>query len=144
MGWPTRIDRTPRGAGGFTLLEVVVALLLLGVCLVPAANALRSAVAVPAVAAGAAHNLDCVTSLMETVMAEPYSHLLPVAKGDATYPIPLDATCPARTVTIALYGNNATGNIGPGATDEDLLYVSVALTSATDGNPYTLTTLMTR
>lgn len=138
------VHRAHRGAAGFTLLEVTIALVLLGACLIPAANALRSAVGAPAVAAGAAHRLDCVSSLMETVLAEPYSHLLPVAKGKATYPIPVDATCPTRQVTIALYGNNTTGKIGPGTTDEDLLYVSVALANASDGNLYTLTSLMAR
>ena len=135
--------RTPRAAG-FTLFEVIAAVLILGLCLVPAANALRSAVGTPAVAAGAAHNLDCVGSLMETVLAEPYSHLLPVAKGTVAYPIPPDTTCPDRTVVVALYGNDTTGQIGPGATDEDLLYVSVALSTPIDGASYTLTSLVSR
>lgn len=135
--------RTPRAAG-FTLFEVLAAVLILGLCLVPAANALRSAIGTPAVAAAAAHNLDCVGSLMETVLAEPYAHLLPVAKGTAAYPIPVDATCPDRKVVVALYGNNSTGQIGPGATDEDLLYVSVSLTNPVDGSSYPLTSLVSR
>lgn len=147
MARPHPAGPASRDATGFTLFEVLAALLLLGICLIPAANALRSAVGAPAVTASAAHNLDCVTSLMETVMAESYTRLLPVAKGTATYPADTsapDATCPARTVTIALYGNNSTGKIGPGATDEDLLYISVALTNATDGPSFALTSLMSR
>jgi prepilin-type N-terminal cleavage/methylation domain-containing protein len=134
----------PHPAAGFTLLEVIVALVLLGVCLVPAANALRSTMGAPAATASAAHNLDCVSSLMENVMAEPYNHLLPVAKGKAMYVIAPDTTCPNRQVSVSLYGNNTTGKIGPGATDEDLLYISVSLADPADGPPYTLTSLMTR
>ncbi|RYE95406.1 MAG: prepilin-type N-terminal cleavage/methylation domain-containing protein, partial [Oxalobacteraceae bacterium] len=40
----------PRRSGGFTLLEAVIAMLLLAVCLLPAASALRDAAAAPAVA----------------------------------------------------------------------------------------------
>jgi len=135
-----------RRSGGFTLLEAVIAMLLLAVCLLPAANALRDAAAAPAVAASAARNLDCVSSLMETVLAEPYNRLLSLATtGDASaYPVTPDPACPARTVRIARYGTNSTRAIGPGAPDDFLLYVSVALANPADGNPYTLATLVSR
>lgn len=138
--------RTPARAAGFTLLEALFALLLLAVCLVPAANALRGAVQAPIVTADAARKLDCVGTLMETVMAEPYARLLSLATtgGASAYPVPNDTACPARTVTIARYGNNSTGKIGPGGSGDYLLYVSVALANAADGNPYTLTTLVAR
>jgi prepilin-type N-terminal cleavage/methylation domain-containing protein len=143
MARPTPARRTPCAAG-FTLFEVLAAVLILGLCLIPAADALRGAIGAPAVAAGAAHNLDCVGSLMETVLAEPYARLLQVAKGTAAYPIPVDAGCPDRKVVVALYGNNTTGQIGAGATDEDLLYVSVSLSTPVDGASYPFTSLVSR
>jgi type II secretory pathway pseudopilin PulG len=131
---------------GFTLLEVVFALLLLGVCLIPAANALRAAVGTPGVTTLAARNLDCVSSLMEQVMAEPYVRLLgyATASGVSAYPVPTDAGCPARQVTIQRYGNDATKLIGPGGTGDYLLYISVALADPADGNPFTFRTLVAR
>ena len=135
----------PARAAGFTLVEALLALSLLAICLVPAANALRGAVQAPGASAVAAHNLDCVSTLMETVLAEPYARLLSLAtsSGTANYPSD-DPNCPARTVTIWRYGNNSTGRIGPGGTGDYLLYVSVALKNPADGNPYTLTTLVAR
>jgi hypothetical protein len=83
---------------------------------------------------------------METVLAEPYSRLLSLATntGAAAYRIPDDPGCPARQVLIARYGNDSTRKIGPGGNSDNLLYVSVALKNAADGNPYTLTTLVAR
>ena len=145
MRSPRNRHRTRR-SGGFTLLEAVIAMMLLAVCLLPAASALRDAAAAPSVAAGAARTLDCVSSLMETVLAEPYNRLLSLATtGDASaYPVAPDPTCPARTVRIARYGTNSTRAIGPGAPDDFLLYVSVALADPAAGNPYTLVTLVSR
>jgi type II secretory pathway pseudopilin PulG len=142
---PANRHRTRR-SGGFTLLEAVIAMLLLAVCLLPAANALRDAVAAPAVGATAARNLDCVSSLMETVLAEPYNRLLSLATtADASaYPVAPDPACPARTVRIARYGTNGNRRIGPGAPDDYLLYVSVGLADPADGNPFTLVTLVSR
>jgi len=138
--------RKPRRSAGFTLIEAVIALMLLAVCLLPAADALRNAVAAPDAAASAARKLDCVSSLMETVLAEPYNRLLSfaTASGASPYPIPDDAACPQRSVTIARYGKTSNRSFGFGATDDYLLYVSVALADPADGNPFTLTTLVAR
>ena len=142
---PKHPDCTPARAAGFTMVEALLAISLLAICLVPAANALRGAVQAPAVGAGAAHNLECVSTLMETVLAEPYARLqsLATSSGVANYPSD-DPNCPARSVTIWRYGNDNTGKIGAGGTSNFLLYVSVALKTPADGNPYTLTTLVAR
>jgi type II secretory pathway pseudopilin PulG len=130
---------------GFTLVEALLALMLLGACLIPASYALRDALHGASDNATAARNLDCVSNLMETVLATPYDVLYGMAStsGPANYPIPNEAGCPARQVTIQPYGNAATGTIGPG-TGPYLLYLSVSLANAADGPPYTLTTLVSR
>lgn len=133
-----------RRAAGFTLTEVVVAMVLIAACLLPAAYALRDTVRAPGEMAATARKLDCVSSLMETVLAEPYARLLSLATdaGPAAYPIPVTPGCPPRAVTIARYGVDSTQKIGPGGTGNNLLYVSVGLANAADGNPFTLTTLV--
>jgi prepilin-type N-terminal cleavage/methylation domain-containing protein len=131
---------------GFTLVEALLALALLGACLIPAAYALRDSVRAPADNVTAAHNLDCVTSLMETVLAKPYDVLYGMAKpnGAVAFPDVDDANCPQRQVTITSYGIDSSRKLGPGGTSAFLLYVSVSLKNASDGNPYTLTTLVAR
>lgn len=135
-----------RTATGFTLIEALFAMLLLGTCLIPATYALRNALRGPGDNTLAARNLDCVTSLMETVLATPFDGLLALATTNATsaYPVPNDPNCPARQVTIQRYGVDSNKKIGPGGTSNFLLYVSVGLANAADGNPYTLTTLVAR
>jgi len=143
---PKHLHSTPARTAGFTLLEALLALMLLAICLVPAASALRGAVQAPAVATASVRNLDCVSTLMETVLAESYARLLSYATSNAAsaYPVPNDPNCPARTVQIARYGNESTRRIGPGGTSDYLLMVSVGLSNAADGNPYTLSTLVAR
>jgi hypothetical protein len=143
MSSPKHLYRTRRRAAGFTLLEALLAMFLLAVCLIPAAEALRGAVQAPLANGTAARNLDCVTALMDSVMAESFGRLLAVANG-LDYPVPADPACPARTVTIARYGIESTRKIGPGGTSDHLLMVSVALADPADGNPYTLTSLVSR
>lgn len=140
------LHRRNRSAG-MTLLEAVLALLLLSICLVPAANALHAAIQGPGVAAQAARELDCVSSRMETVLAEPYTRLL-AAAGSATaassFSTSGDAACPALKVVIARYGVNSTRKIGPGGTGNYLLHVNVELAAANDGNRFALATLVTQ
>jgi hypothetical protein len=136
--------RSPVGLeSGFTLVEALVATLLLATCLIPAAYALRDAAEGPGDNAVAAHNLDCVSTLMETLVATPYNVLAGYAAVPSSYPGPNDTGCPARQVTIQFYGNEATQQIVPGNSTY-LLLVSVALDKSVAGNPFTLTTLVAR
>lgn len=132
---------------GMTLLEAVLAVLLLSICLVPAANALRSAIAAPFDSESAARDLDCVSSRMETVLAEPYLRLL-AAAGDASapsaYSTPADSDCPAIAVAITRYGNDTTGRMGPAGNGEHLLYVGARLADPGAANRFLLATLVTR
>jgi len=140
--------RTRRNASaGMTLLEAVLALLLLSVCLVPAANALRGAVAAPLDNEAAARQLDCVSSRLETVLAEPYGRLLAKA-GNLTTPSAYsslqDGACPAVSVFIARYGNEASRMPGPNGTSDHLLYVGAQLAGSGAANRFPLVTLVTR
>jgi type II secretory pathway pseudopilin PulG len=140
---PARTPSLVRQAAGFTLVEALLAMALLAACLVPAAYALRDAVRAPGDNAMAAHNLDCVGNQMETMLAMPYSSLYTLANGSGYTP-PADPNCPLLQVKLQLYGNDITKNVGPGGTSRYLVYVSVALLKPDGGNPYTLTTLVSR
>lgn len=132
---------------GLTLFEAVLALLLLAVCLVPASEALRDAVAHAPASDAAARDLDCVSSRMEIVLAEPYQRLLANAGNAGTpsgYSSDAGEGCPAVAVYIARYGNGKSGKIGPGGDSEHLLYVGAELADANAGNRLPLATLVTR
>jgi len=132
---------------GLTLFEAILALLLLAICLVPASNALRDAVAHAPDTDKAARDLDCVSSQMESVLAEPYGRLLASAGNDGTassYSTNADGDCPAVAVFIARYGNDQTGKIGAGGDSDHLLYVETRLADAGAGNRLPLATLVTR
>jgi hypothetical protein len=137
----------PRAATGMTLVEAVVALLLLSVCLVPAANALRTALAAPGNTALAGRDLDCVSARMETVLAEPYERLLAAAgslTARSSYSAAATAACPAISVFVARYGNDATVKLGTGGAGDNLLYIDVRLADTNAGNAFPLTTLVAR
>lgn len=142
---PTPFPVPRSAAAGMTLLEALLALVLLSVCLIPAANALRGAIAVPADSALAAQHLDCVSTLMENVVAEPFGDLLAAAgepDAAARYSTVAGTQCPAMTVTITRYGNDRTRKVGPGGTSDHLLRVTTSL-AAPDGR-FPLTTLVAR
>lgn len=131
---------------GLTLFEAVLALLL-AVCLVPATDALRDAVAHAPDADAAARDLDCVSSRMELVLAEPYQRLLASAGNAGTpsrYSSDAADGCPAVAVYIARYGNQKTVTIGPGGDSEHLLYVGAELADPNAGNRLPLATLVAR
>lgn len=134
-------------AAGMTLLEALLALLLLAVCLVPAANALHGAIGAPGASAQAARDLDCVGSRMEAVLAEPYPRLL-AAAGNAGTASALSsaasAACPAIEVTIARYGVDRSRKLGPDGSGEHLLHVGARLADEHAGNRFALDTLVTR
>ncbi|TWI69754.1 hypothetical protein IP91_00827 [Pseudoduganella lurida] len=129
-----------------TLLEAVFALLLLSVFLVPAADALRGAIAAPGDTATAARDLDCVSGLMETVVAEPYDRLFAAAGNIAipsSYSTIATAACPPLSVFIARYGRNANGTLGTANASDYLLYVGVRVADANAAG-FPLATLVAR
>jgi hypothetical protein len=131
---------------GLAYVEVVVAVLLVAVCIVPAANAIKNATGAPAVAALSAQSLACVKSQMESVLAEPYPKLLAAASASisvpaAAYSQGADAACPARNVYIARYNGDTPATFSQ--TDTHLLFVRVNIANATLA-PMPLTTLVSR
>jgi len=140
------VPRRGRIPNGFSLVEIVVAVMLLAVCLVPAANALRGSLAMPAIAADADTRLACVKSVMEGVMAESYVKLLAAARASTvatTYSSAQTAGCPAIAVYVTSCRPGTSSYFYPG-TDTDLLYVRVRLADAALGSAaaYTLTSLV--
>jgi Tfp pilus assembly protein PilV len=136
-------------ADGFSYVEVLLAVFLIAVCIVPAMDALTASVAIPEAARQGANALLCVRSQMEKVMAEPYSNLsaaaAPALAPSATYSLPEDAACPARDVSIARYDPDGTPQFV--ATETGLLYIAVSSPGAgsTSSKPMlTLTTLVAR
>lgn len=110
-----------RKTAGFSYVEVMVALVVLAVCAVPAAEAIRGGTTAAAVAADKANELRCMKNRMETVLAEPYDRLENEARlaleaekenepsatysldEDAGYAARQDGACMARWVFISYY-----------------------------------------
>jgi hypothetical protein len=135
-------------AAGLSYVEVMVALVLLGICALPAADAIRAGLRANEVGAVQARELRCVKSRMETVLAESYEDLWKAQQGADTpssYSLAADADCGVRNVFIAKYVHpygDVTGEAldAGDAAEDTLLIVTV---SGTDG-AYPLTTLVDR
>jgi len=131
---------------GFSLIEIAVAVVVLAVCLVPATNAIRNSLAMPAIAAGADTQLGCVKAAMERVMAESYFKLLPAARARTvatSYSTSAAGNCLAINVYVTRY-DPTTSPYYFTSTDTGLLYVQVRLAdpALTGAAAYTLTSLV--
>jgi Tfp pilus assembly protein PilV len=137
--------RSRRQFQGISYIEVLVALVLLAVCLVPAMDAMRNASATPAVTRQGTQALACVKSRMESVAAEPYQNLLNAA-GEVTslsaYSLPKDSSCPARAVMIARYNPDSFPYYM--AADTGLLYISVSIPGPSGEQSMPLVTMVAR
>lgn len=147
-----------RAAAGLSYIEVMVALVLLALCALPAADAIRSGLMAAEAGTQQARDLRCNKSRMEVVLAESYDDLWralgPAAEYDParpsmTYSLAADpgpdGECGVRNVYLAKYEHpfgTVTGQILPaGSTTEDtLLLVTV---SGPEGS-YPLVTLVDR
>ena len=143
MKFSTIALRGGPAASGFSYVEVVLALLLLVIGIVPAVNAVRDSLAAPQIAQAAAQALQCVKNHMEKVIAEPYrklsnAHALFNVAVPA-YSLPADAQCAAREVFITYYDPDAVAPYFV-AIDKGLLLVRVA----TPGSAMTFSTLVAR
>ncbi|MCC2954871.1 hypothetical protein LK542_04485 [Massilia sp. IC2-477] len=139
-------------AAGLSYIEVMVALVLLAICAVPAAEAIRSGLRAAAAGTEHARELRCVKSRMEVVLAESFEDLWKEVKGKndpSSYSLPADAgpdgECGVRNVYISKYVHPYGAAVGTVLEPNDeaentLLMVTV---SGTDGM-YPLTTLVDR
>jgi len=131
---------TPRVdlAAGFAYVEVLVAVVLLALCAVPAANAVKHALNTADIAPARAMALRCMRDKMESVLAEPYENLLTAQNGTQKTAYSEKATangCVAREVYIGVYQQNGSDDT---AKSTALLRVDVV---SPDTN-YSFTTLV--
>lgn len=91
---------------GFSFIEVMVAVMLLAVCAVPLADAVRNGVDAASIGAAKARELRCMKNTMETVLAQSHTLLLAAADAVEGYVAPADPSCDAaleRRVDIRWY-----------------------------------------
>lgn len=90
----------PRQARGFAYVEVVIAAVLLALCAVPAANAIKNGLDASQATKAKGRELRCMRNYMESVLAEPYQNLS-AAAGTAAYHRDADSDCIARDAAIS-------------------------------------------
>lgn len=133
------------GQAGFSYIEVLLAVLLLGVCAVPAAEALRSAIGTADISATELAELLCLTSHMENTIAVPHRTLALAAAGTTTpaaaFSLPQDAECGARNTYISFYNPDSVTTY-PSA-ETGLLQVKVTIEQS-GGTPRSLVTVVGR
>lgn len=137
---------------GFAYLEVLVAAVLLALCAMPMASAVRHAMAAPDVATAKMRDMRCLQAAMETVLAEPYINLWQAARDmqqASSYTQPADAACIERDVYIAKYrakyGQAPVFLPYPDVeTAQQLEDVLLYVTVSSPGSGYSFTTLVAR
>ena len=141
-----------RRQDGFSYIEIMIAVLLLAICAVPMANAIRNGLMASSVGMDKARDLRCMKNTMETVLAESYQTLWEVADDAArgrpvTYVLPADAACDgvARTLAITMteqYGATpVTLTTGSGTTRRESALLTISLSS---DKGYPLSTVVAR
>jgi Tfp pilus assembly protein PilV len=99
-------------AAGFAYIEVLVAVLLLALCALPAANAVRNGLNAADAAPKRAAALRCMRDKMEAVLAEPYDNLLAAQNGNqpTSYSENAGGGCVERRVYIDVYRQDGSGS----------------------------------
>jgi Tfp pilus assembly protein PilV len=102
------LKRALEHAAGFAYIEVLVAVLLLTLCVLPAANAIKNGLNAADAAPARAAALRCMRDKMEAVLAEPYANLLAARKGkqQTSYTELAGGGCVERRVYIDVYPSN--------------------------------------
>ena len=138
--------RARRFESGLTLVEVLVAIVLLALILIPAINALQTGVVGADVHADIASGHFRLTSRLEELLAEPFADLSDAAIAAGSPTTPSSYSEPAGPagrllVYLSLYdGDNADADDNPfTGTDPDLLWIRVDV----EGTVHTLQTLKT-
>lgn len=135
----------PADARGFAYAEVLVAAVILALCAVPAADAIRNGIDANRVGQSKAAELRCVRNQMETVLAEPY-FTLNQAAGTAAYNLAADATCAARTVVLTLkqFDGANLNDLPATATSEQKNMALVKVQVTLDNSPYSFSSVVAR
>lgn len=137
-------------ARGFAYVEVMIAAVVVVLCAVPAANAIRNGITAGQAGPARSAELLCVRNLMEAVLAEPYLNLNTAAEladssGATSYSRPREGACGMRTVAITLHQFNGSALTKLVSTDDEqrktaLLKVKVSL----QNSDYSFTTVVAR
>jgi Tfp pilus assembly protein PilE len=127
----------PARSRGFAYVEILIAVLLLALCALPAANAVKNGLNGAEIVPAKAMELRCMRDTMEAVLAEPYANLLAAQNGttETSYSKAAGNGCIERKVFIDVYQQNG---IGDTARSTVLLRVDV-VSPKTD---YSFTTLV--
>ncbi len=130
----------PRRAAGFSYVEVLIAMLLITLALVPAMEALHSGVQGPEIVERRARAHYAVVGKLEAVLAQPYSALetAAAAAGNATTPTSYSdagGTPERRLVYLAYFDGD-----GDSVPDPDLMWVQVVM----EDTPWSLETVTGR
>lgn len=139
---------------GFSLVEIMVAVVLLALCAVPAADAIKNGLDASTVAGDKGRELRCMRNLMESALAQPYQKLSSAALGPATpsvFSLARDSACPlTREVYISKYEHEY-GKLpmflpqpGVPRTEEQLNTALLYITVSSPDTHYTFTTLVAR
>lgn len=130
---------------GFAYVEVMIAAVILALCALPAADAIRNGIDANRIGQSKAAELRCVRNQMETVLAEPYFNLNQAA-GTTAYNLAADGTCAARTVALSLKqfdGANLT-DLAPTATSEQKNMALVQVKVTLDNSSYSFSSVVAR
>jgi prepilin-type N-terminal cleavage/methylation domain-containing protein len=144
------LKRCPRQRG-FSFVEILVAVVVLGLCAAPLAAAVKSGVDASRIGTAKARELRCMRNTMESVLAEPYQTLSDAARGKdlpSAYVPAADPSCDiARIVTIAKYeyeNGKSPVFLDAGAGEDRLAMAMLYVTVSSPDSGYTFTTLVSR
>ncbi|MDH4072170.1 MAG: type II secretion system GspH family protein [Gammaproteobacteria bacterium] len=142
----TRPARSPgRRQAGITYVEALLAVVILGVALVPALETLNTAFRGATVGESVMQAQQKLVTRLENVRAQPFASLDAAALAAGSQTAPSSYSDPGGSANRVLVflsrydGDNADGNGNPfDGTDAGLLWVRVAI----ENTPYELTTLV--
>lgn len=134
-----------RAARGVAYAEVMVAAVILALCAVPAANAIRNGLDAGQAGPAKAAELLCVRNLMESVLAEPYA-VLNAAAGTDAYNLGKSNDCAARTVEITLqqFDGAQLSDMPAAASDEQKKTALLKIKAYQDRDGYAFVTVVAR
>lgn len=135
---------------GFSYVEIMVAVLLLAICAVPMADAIRNGLMASNVGMDKVRELRCMKNTMEIILAEPYQTLWEVAAAPendpVAYALPTDAACDGvgRTLDIVLCEQCGEVPVPLTTTDTERRASAMLFITLTSDHGYSFKTLVAR